>query len=85
MMHKLLPFVYKFEHLLASIYKIGHEDGFYERSFAARFYKHVVRRTFIVLMDRVLFGVDGLVTHDTVHALGLKVGQWRMDFTYKYF
>ena len=63
----LLRFVYKFEHLLTSIYNVGLENGIYERSFAARFYKHRVKRTFIELMDRVLFGVDGLVT--PVHGL----------------
>ena len=58
----LLLFVYKFEFLLTSIYKIGPEDGFYERSNMAHFYKHWVIWTFKDLMDRVLFGVDGLVT-----------------------
>ena len=34
----------------------------YKRSFGARVYKHRVIRTFIDMMDRVLDGVDGLVT-----------------------
>ena len=58
----LLPLVYKFEHLLTSIYKIGPEDSFYERSNMERFYKHRVIWKFIDLMDRILFIVDGLVT-----------------------
>ena len=34
----------------------------YKHLIAARIYKHRVLRTFIDLKDRVLFGVDGLVT-----------------------
>ena len=38
----------------------------YKRSFGARVYKHRVIRTFIDMMDRVLDGVDGLVTESSV-------------------
>ena len=55
-----------------NIYKIGHNNGYYERSIAARIYKHRVLRTFIDLMDRVLFGVDGLVTNLSILFQNLK-------------
>ena len=38
----LLLFVYRVEHLLPSIYKNGHEYGYYERSIATHIYKHRV-------------------------------------------